>query len=302
MRALLYAIVFVLISGCDDSSQTNGKALNQENYKGAGVYNMFKAIDSTGPQMRVFYYVPEKAHSLSPVLMVFHGNGRDAEYSRNQLMSIANKKSIILVVPEFSDALFPGSNEYQLGGMFEDGEDAKLAELRSEEKWAFALIDRIFNHFTQSISSEVKYYDVFGHSAGAQFVHRFVMFVPQSKIRKAVSAASGWYTLPTETRDFPYGLGQTNLKEIRLDDVFSKSMLISVGSKDTDPKSSALRHTALADEQGNNRVERAQFFYQSCQQVASKNQFQLNWSFHLNAGVEHDFYGNALAGIAWLYP
>ena len=47
---------------------------------------------------------------------------------------------------------------------------------------------------------------MFGHSAGAQFVHRFVMFAPGPNLRTAISANAGWYTTLEENVAFPYGL------------------------------------------------------------------------------------------------
>jgi hypothetical protein len=297
----LAVLTVLLIVGCDDK-KPGGSPLDKSKISGTGVMTFAITADTMGAKMNVFYHIPSEAHTQSPVLLVFHGNGRDAEYSRNLLVTEAENKGVIIICPEFSSKLFPGSNEYQLGGIFKDGENAKLSELRPTEQWTFSLIDRLFLSFKNSIKSEVSYFDMFGHSAGGQFVHRFITFMPNSLARKAVSAASGWYTLPSESVDFPYGLGQTGVKETSLEDVFSKSVLISVGSKDIDPNSSALRHDAQSDLQGNNRVERAHFYFSECQKQAAYYGFNLNWKFAENPGVEHDFVGNAKAAFKWLYP
>jgi len=52
-------------------------------------------------------------------------------------------------------------------------------------------------------------FSMFGHSAGAQFVHRYITFMPQGHLRAAVAANSGWYTLPDQTLKLPYGLKHT---------------------------------------------------------------------------------------------
>lgn len=296
-------LVLIVVSwvSCTDE-KPNGSPLDKSKLNGTGLMAFPITGDTFGPKMNVFYHIPSEAHAASPVLLVFHGNGRDAEYSRNLLIKEAENKGVIAICPEFSSKLFPGSNEYQLGGMFKDGENAKISELRPSDQWTFSLIDRLFLTIKNSIKSEVSYFDMFGHSAGAQFVHRFITFMPNSRVRKAVSAASGWYTLPDVKIDFPYGLGQTGVDESSFEDIFAKSILISVGSKDTDPNSSALRHDTQSDLQGLNRLERARFYFAECQKQAAKYGLNLNWKFAENPGIEHDFMGNASAAFKWLYP
>ncbi len=295
-------ITLFLFWGCEEPAASGGLPLNTKEISGSGFLKFPINSDSNAPKMKVFYHIPKNAHTQSPILFVFHGNGRDAENCRNLLLKEAETRNLIIICPEFSTSLFPGSNAYQLGGMFDNGENAKKEELRDPSKWTFALVEKIFDKFTGSLESALKYYDMFGHSAGAQFVHRYFSFVPNSRMKKAVSAASGWYTLPRTDIDFPYGLGQTGLIESNLEDIFAKNILISVGSLDTDPNSSALRHDTESDAQGINRVERAEYYFNECQKQASTNGFPLSWKFKKNAGVEHDFLGNAKAALQWLYP
>ena len=49
-------------------------------------------------------------------------------------------------------------------------------------------------------------YLLYGHSAGAQFVHRYLYFVPEARVAKVVAANAGWWTLPDLAVGFPYGL------------------------------------------------------------------------------------------------
>ncbi len=297
----LLALWSLVLWGCIGETPS-GKSLEKSKMNGTGVFQFPITSDSIGSKMNVFFHIPSNAHTQSPILFVFHGNGRDAEYSRNLLIKESENKDVIIICPEFSDKLFPGSNEYQLGGMFKNGENAKLSELRPSDQWTFSLIDKMFSTVKSDIKSEVGYYDMFGHSAGAQFVHRFITFMPSARVRKAVSAASGWYTLPDVKTDFPYGLGQTGVNESSFEDIFAKSILVSVGSKDIDPNSSALRHDTQSDLQGLNRVDRARFYFAECQKQAGKYGLNLNWKFTENSGVEHDFVGNATAAFQWLYP
>jgi len=75
------------------------------------------------------------------------------------------------------------------------------------KRTAFTLMDRLFDHVRDATGSPIQRYDFFGHSAGGQFAHRFVMFLPSAKTRVIISANSGWHTFPTVEPPFPYGLG-----------------------------------------------------------------------------------------------
>jgi hypothetical protein len=69
-----------------------------------------------------------------------------------------------------------------------------------------------------------------------------------------------------------------------------------VGALDTDPNSFNLRHTPQADVQGNNRLERAQFFYQEAFAIAGSKGQTFLWQYVAVPNVGHD--GNALASAA----
>jgi pimeloyl-ACP methyl ester carboxylesterase len=59
-------------------------------------------------------------------------------------------------------------------------------------------------------------FDLWGHSAGAQFAHRFALFRPAAPVRRIVAAGAGWYTTPDLELDFPYGLRHEQLGFDRL--------------------------------------------------------------------------------------
>ena len=42
----------------------------------------------------------------------------------------------------------------------------------------------------------MKLNDLFGHSAGSQVAHRFLLFKPTNKTNKVILSAAGWYTVP----------------------------------------------------------------------------------------------------------
>ena len=95
---------------------------------------------------------------------------------------------------------------------------------------------------------------MFGFSAGAQFVHRFIQFKPNARFDKVVAGAAGWYTVPDNTIPFPYGYENSILNTANLDNLLSSDLYIQVGALDNNPNSAGLRHNEYADAQGLNRV------------------------------------------------
>ena len=51
--------------------------------------------------------------------------------------------------------------------------------------------------------------DLFGHSAGGQFVHRMLSFGFRDRVAVAVSANAGTYAMPDLSTPWPFGLGET---------------------------------------------------------------------------------------------
>lgn len=269
---------------------------------GTGVYTFTWSPEQSDRPVKVYYHIPDQALSNSPVMMVFHGAGRDALPTRDALRSLAEEKGCILLVPEFSDEFFPGSNQYNLGGVFENGESPDLMEMEPEERWTFSLVQPLFAEAQTRFRFTNATFDAFGHSAGAQFLHRLLLFQPEVPIHRAVANAAGWYTLPDLTVEFPYGMEVTGFSQSSVDRIFQRELRVGVGALDVDPNSFNLRHTAEADAQGNNRVQRAQYFFQQSAQLAQEANSSFNWRFSVWPGVGHDLEASADFAFDLLYP
>ena len=57
--------------------------------------------------MDVYYHVPDEIDSKTPILMVLHGGGRNADDYRDAFIDKSNSLGFIVVAPEFSQASFP---------------------------------------------------------------------------------------------------------------------------------------------------------------------------------------------------
>lgn len=171
------------------------------------------------------------------------------------------------------------------------------------EDWIFGDFDRIFETARAELGFEVDGYDMFGHSAGGQILHRLALFHPGSKARRILAANSGWYTLPELDSEFPYGLRGTPTGEHGLAEALKeKGLVVFLGERDNAEETrGSLRSTPEADRQGPGRLSRGRYFFASAQEAAGKLGVNLAWELHVVPGVGHDYRGMSEAAAEYLY-
>ncbi|HEY1048893.1 MAG TPA: hypothetical protein VGE39_04030, partial [Prosthecobacter sp.] len=204
-------------------------------------------VEHNGRKLPVWYYLPKDAAPATPVMIVMHGVNRDADRYRNDWMPHAQKHGFILVCPEFSKQDFPSDEGYALG--------------MESAGAAFTFIEPVFDAVKQGTGNTSERYFLYGHSAGAQFVHRFVFFNPQARLAKAVAANAGWWTLPSVDVEFPYGLKKAPAGEVAPEALVQRPLVVLLGTDDTDPNHVHLRRTPEAMAQGEHRFARGQNFF-----------------------------------------
>ncbi len=100
---------------------------------------------------------------------------------------------------------------------------------------------------------------LFGHSGGAQFVHRFAMCHPQRTAALAIGAA-GWYTWPDPRQAWPLGLADAQDRlgaPVDLAQFLRLPMALWVGERDTATDAHLRDEPQLASLQGAHRLARA---------------------------------------------
>tara|TARA_Y100000991_G_scaffold139653_1_gene105182 strand:- start:7094 stop:8011 length:918 start_codon:yes stop_codon:yes gene_type:complete len=244
-------------------------------------------------EVEIFYHVPAAYSASSKVVFALHGGSRDAESVRNSMIEKSIEYNFILIAPKFSQANFSLGDGYNLGNVYIDGDNPSDTTLNNENEWSFSLIEPLFDSVKNSLSLIEDKYNLFGFSAGAQFVHRFILFKPNARFDKVVAGAAGWYTVAENTIPFPYGFDNSILMSTNLNNLLSSDLFIQVGAFDNNPNSTGLRHNEFADAQGLNRVTRAVHFFETGQNIADYNNFNFNWSLHIIQGVGHNLIPNA---------
>ena len=130
-------------------------------------------------------------------------------------------------------------------------------------------------------------YTLFGHSAGSQFVHRFLYYMPEARVSRYLAGNAGWYTMPEFDTEYPYGLENAAISEEQLVDAFQKDVVILLGKEDIDTTDPDLRNTPEAKRQGINRLARGLTYYSAAQANAEKLGVDLQWQLVLVDDAGH---------------
>lgn len=149
------------------------------------------------------------------------------------------------------------------------------------------MIEPLFDYVRVDTGNRSEGYSLYGHSAGAQFVHRFLLLVPNHRVQRAVIANAGWYTAPELAIGFPYGVRGGPVTDAGLRRALATPLTVLLGEADTDPNDPDLRHTAGADRQGPHRLARGRFFYAAGLNTARALATPFGWSLQTVPGVAH---------------
>jgi pimeloyl-ACP methyl ester carboxylesterase len=168
--------------------------------------------------------------------------------------------------------------------------------------WIFSDFDRLFREAKEHLRLETNTYDMFGHSAGGQLLHRLVLFHPESMANRVLAANSGWYTVPTFDDEFPYGLTNSTLTPAKVEAAFGADLVVFLGELDDENEVRGdLVRTPEVDVQGVSRIERGKYFYNVALQTAAELGVELEWKLEVVPGVGHDLQRMSTAAADFLY-
>ena len=212
-------------------------------------------------------------------------------------MELAESNTLLIIAPEFENKFSKyTTNDYQEGNLF-----TFFGTENPKSEWAYTVIENIFDHIKSVNNITNSHYDIFGHSAGGQFVHRMVMLMPESRIETAIAANAGLYSLPDENLKFPYGLKKTDVKlNPHLQTAYKKRLIILLGEQDNDPGLGTFRTTELAMEQGAHRLERGTRFFNANEKLSKRNNWLFNWRIDTVKNVGHDYRKMSENAIEWI--
>lgn len=232
-------------------------------------------LDWAGKPVRVNSYSPAHLPTDRPVVIALHGTLRNADGMVRNWQPWADLLGLHVIVPEFDERYFPGES-YSMGG----------STMGTPGERAIDAVPLIFDQARDRLGFSAVQFGLFGHSAGAQLAHRYLMFAEPESVRAAVVAGAGWYTMPDDETRWPYGLSGTGVELADLDPCWSTKVLLLVGDQDVDRR--FLRWSEGARAEGDTRIERGKAYFEQARRVAHRRGIALDWRFELVPGSGHD--------------
>ena len=274
---------------------------------GSGAFLVEGGSNRSEKTITVHYYMPTNFSPNSKILMVIPGAGRNGDSYRDAWIEEADLYNVLILSLEYEEENYP-FEDYHLCGVMQGvnlreavtfvpgtniaqlNEDSLQFEINSvSETWLFADFDRIFELVAQATKSNQRQYDLFGHSAGGQILHRMAIFYPHAKANRIIAANPGFYTLPDSSIDLPFGVNGLQITPEQLANAFGQQLIILVGELDNENESGGtLLRSPTVDQQGLHRLARGRHFFNQSASQAQELGYDFRWRLELVPGVGHD--------------
>lgn len=298
-------------------AQTKTSQVIQLN-EGSGSFLIAGGVNHENDSIKIYYHKPKDMTSKSKILLVIPGSGRNGDNYRDSWIEASEKYNVLIISPSYPEENYP-YGDYHLGGavknlnlikgisiikntnqMHMDEDVVKFNINPNQDEWIFNDFDRIFELVKKATNSKQKRYDMFGHSAGGQILHRFALMQPKSKADRILASNSGTYTLPDNSIKFPFGMDLLNQKNLK--HAFKKNLVLFLGELDNEHETGGIMlRSKTADIQGTNRLARGNYFYDMSVETAKKSHLKLNWKLEIIPNIGHNKNEMAKAAANYLY-
>ncbi len=288
--------------------------------KESGSFKMSGSGNHKTDSITIFYHMPKNFTQSSKILMVIPGAGRNADDYRDSWVEASEKYNLLIVSPSYPEQEY-NYGDYHLGGVVKDLNLSKGVSFKkgtnqvhidenvlefnvndNEEDWIFSDFDRIFNIIKKATKSNQRKYDMFGHSAGGQILHRSVLLYPNLKADRILASNAGTYTFPDYKTNFPFGMKNVGVEQKRLKKSFKKKLILFLGELDNDSETRGrMLRSETADKQGTNRLQRGKNFYTFSEKILKDLRMKFNWKLEIIPNVGHNQKKMAKAASDYLY-
>lgn len=221
--------------------------------------------------------LPSRTAPDAVPLIAIHGIQRGAYEKASLLRERAETLGRPLIAPLFDRQTWPHYQQLVRKGRADLALLALLEELRMEGIW------------------QTTQFDLFGHSGGAQFSHRFAMLYPHL-VRRLIVGAAGWYTFP-DAAEFPLGLAARQDRrddwgpkmEAGLNSFLRLPIQVYVGEHDCKPDENTRSGPAIDRQQGLDRLTRARRWSQAVRDAAEARGLRPDIDLQVLRGCTHLF-------------
>lgn len=247
---------------------------------GVGVYQFAESTGANNKPMNIHYYRPQNWQVGDKIFVAFHGIDRHPQYVIEGLQKQADQKNFLIICPEFNKEKFPGDRYYSFGNVM------SKSGLMPKTQWTYNAANRIIDDVKNRTGSAQSKVIFFGHSAGGQFMHRYIFFADKINADKIIASNAGVYVMPDENIKFPYGLKNTPIGDAELKRAFEKNVIILLGKKDV-LRGKYFPSSAQAEAQGSTRLERGKNFFAKSKTKAELLGARFNWQLVIVPNVGH---------------
>lgn len=236
--------------------------------------------------LKVFTYRP--AVTVQGLLLVFHGNSRNADHYCRDASDIADRHGLVVVAPLFDRSRFSNAR-YHRGGIV-DG----MGRVRPAKRWTTRFVPLLADWARAEMGTALPYW-LWGFSAGGQFLSRVAAF-ERTEARRIVVGGASTYVLPLlgahpGGERAPYGLGGVfapGEERDRLRRYVESPLSFYIGGADDDRADPLLASGSAAARQGPNRLARGRRTFALGASVAQANGWSFGWRLIVGGRVGHE--------------
>jgi pimeloyl-ACP methyl ester carboxylesterase len=206
------ALFFLILTSC---RLDNGQQFSAESGNGLPSFGptLSSATDQHGrvvtiarPQGAHHLYLPITLAASPDVIVLAHGTPSKDEsavdvagYYIENWIDLAEEQDVILIAPAFDDPNYSSKDGEQAMG----GYRGLFGRNIGADEFVIELVD----HYQDKYGSTDRKFYLYGHSAGGQFVARFIVKHP-GRVKGAVITAAATYPQPNPDIPWPYGLAE----------------------------------------------------------------------------------------------
>ncbi|MEB8328794.1 hypothetical protein OO009_05450 [Flavobacteriaceae bacterium KMM 6897] len=287
---------------------------------GSGAFLIEGGVGNEDKKIKVFYHKPKNFRTTSRVLIVVPGSGRNGDSYRDAWIEESEKYGVLILSPMYKEVEYD-YGAYHMGNLiynlnlessakydqnsnkvFLDEELFSFEINSNRNEWIYNDFDRIFDNVVKALGSTQTEYDIFGHSAGGQILHRFAIFRANSKANRILASNSGSYTLPDFNNELPFGIENTVLTKENIETSFKKNLVLFIGELDNENEQGGLiLRSPSVDKQGTHRLERGKYFFNKSKDIAEEMGFDFNWKLMIIPDTGHDYRKMGNAAGEYLY-